>query len=113
MEFLPPEVFDHCPLLIYLEEIIQTPPKPFKIFNYWTKHQEFLRIVEESWKVPSYGDPISILHRKLKKLKVILRDFNKSHFGGISNRVDAKRKELVSVQLSILNAPSDHKTYRT
>ena len=52
---------------------------------------------------------MSILRRKLKRLKIIPRDFNKSHFDGISNRVDAKTKEVASVRLSVLNAPSDHR----
>ena len=35
-----------------------------------------------------------------------MREFNQSHFEGISNRVDAKRKELVAIQQSILSFPT-------
>ena len=57
MEFLSPEVSDDFPSLIHLEQAAQ----PFKIFNYWTKHKDFIQIVEQSWKVPAYGSPMSRL----------------------------------------------------
>ena len=44
VEFLPPEVSDHSPM-IHFEQVKQSPPKPFKFFNFWTKHQDFMRIV--------------------------------------------------------------------
>ena len=56
---------------------------------------------------PVNGDPMNILHRKLKRLKVVLRAFNQSHFGGISRKVDEKRKVLSNVQLAVLNNPFD------
>ena len=34
MEFLAPEVSNHCPSLIQLEEVIHFPLKPFKFFNF-------------------------------------------------------------------------------
>ena len=106
MEFLAHEVSDHCPSLIQFEEVMYSPPKPFKLCNCWTKHQNFLKIVKESWKTPIRGNAMSILHKKLKRLKVVLREFNLTHFGGISKRVDEKRRELASVQMSVLNTPS-------
>ena len=34
VEFLPPEVFDHCPGFVQLHQESRSPPKPFKFFNY-------------------------------------------------------------------------------
>lgn len=44
--------------------------------------------------MPIEGSPMMILFRKLKRLKLSLRDFNKEHFSSISQRVDLKKKEL-------------------
>ena len=49
---------------------------------------------------------MSVLHRKLKRLKAVLRGFNQTQYVGISKRVDAKRKELDSIQMSVLSDPS-------
>ena len=39
-------------------------------------------------------------------MKPVLRTFNQSYFGGLSARVEEKKKELAAVQLSILNSAS-------
>ncbi|XVE49188.1 hypothetical protein DITRI_Ditri01bG0062400 [Diplodiscus trichospermus] len=82
VEFLPPEVSDHSPDLLQFRQTMVSPPKPFKFFNYWVKHPEFLMLVESSWRKPINGNPMVILHRKLKRLKEDLKAFNKAHFGG-------------------------------
>ena len=50
------------------------------------------------------GDPMFILHQKLKRLKAVLRKFNQDEFGNITTRVNEKKKELASIQVLILNA---------
>ena len=54
-----------------------------------------------------HGSPMSVLHRKLKRLKAILKAFNQMHYGGLTKRVEDKRKELAIMQLAILNYPLD------
>ena len=43
------------------------------------------------------GNPIRKLHTKLKRLKADLKNFNLSHFGGITSKAVKKRKELEAV----------------
>ncbi|XVE58896.1 hypothetical protein DITRI_Ditri04bG0205600 [Diplodiscus trichospermus] len=69
VEFLAPGVSNHYPVLIKLGSHVKSPPKPFKSFNFWTKHEEFLRVVEDSWKLPFSGTPMRVLHLKMKRLK--------------------------------------------
>ena len=52
VEFLAPEVSDHCLAFIQLYHDNESPPKPFRFFNYWAKHSSFLDIVEKSWIEP-------------------------------------------------------------
>ncbi|XVE88838.1 hypothetical protein DITRI_Ditri19aG0100900 [Diplodiscus trichospermus] len=108
VEFLALEVSDHCPSLIQLQQVAFSPPKPFKFFNFWAKHPEFLNLVSQSWNEPISGRAMVLLFQKLKRLKTVLKRFNKEKFGGISSMVEKKRRELAEVQrINLSNTPSD------
>ena len=64
-------------------------------------------VVKNSWQMPIEGQPIEVLHKKLKRLKQVLKEFNSSKFAGISKKVKEKRKEMENIQLSIFsNGPN-------
>ncbi|XVE49746.1 hypothetical protein DITRI_Ditri01bG0106000 [Diplodiscus trichospermus] len=107
VEFLAPEVSDHCPALIQFKSSSFQPAKPFKFYNFWAKHSDFLGVVEESWKLPVKGNPMKILYNKLRRLKPELKKLNKAHFSDISFRVNQKIEELVQIQKQILTFATD------
>ena len=49
------------------------------------------------------GPPMVILQRKMKRLKLCLKDFNKKFYAEISFRVKTKREDLEELQKEILN----------
>ena len=106
VDIVAPEISDHCPVVIGFHKDVKDPPKPFKFFNFWTKHPRFMKIVQQSWRSSVIGNPMRKLHTKLKRLKADLKNFNLSHFGGITSKVVEKRRELEAVQVSLLNAPT-------
>nr|GME19992.1 uncharacterized protein LOC109164037 [Ipomoea batatas] len=60
---------DHCPLLVTSQALsVQHISKHFIFLNVWTKHEDFLRVVKESWDVPIDGAPMYILATKLSRL---------------------------------------------
>ena len=81
-------------------------PKPFKIFNYWCDHKDFLRWVEEAWDIEVSGTPMFKLYQKLKATKVKLKTINKDLFGGITQRVEMARGKLENFQRKMLNSGS-------
>ncbi|XP_038996811.1 uncharacterized protein LOC120121548 [Hibiscus syriacus] len=96
IEFVAPGVPDHCMALTWLsKETHINRPKPFKFFNFWTRHSRFFRIVEQSWQTPFHGNPMMILFLKLKHLK----NLNKSCYSDISSRFFQKRLELEQQQI--------------
>ncbi|XP_039011849.1 uncharacterized protein LOC120140931 [Hibiscus syriacus] len=99
-EFLASGSSDHCLALVNLnKEIYLNKPKPFKIFNCWTLHHNFLNIVSQSWYPPCQGNPMKKLFLKLKRLKSNLKQLNKESFSDISARVREKHEEIEKHQL--------------
>ncbi|KAE8671854.1 hypothetical protein F3Y22_tig00111881pilonHSYRG00029 [Hibiscus syriacus] len=93
-------VSDHCMAITWLDKEIPTNrPKPFKFFNFWTLHPNFLREVNQSWQTEFHGNPMKILFLKLKHLKSSLKTLNKSSYSNISSRVKQKRIDLEQQQL--------------
>ncbi|XVE89222.1 hypothetical protein DITRI_Ditri19aG0133200 [Diplodiscus trichospermus] len=110
VEFIPPGESDHCPSLVQLCPAFFSTPKSFKFFNFWTRHPDFLAIVQWAWLEKVSGNPMEVLHRKLKRLKPCLKAFNKIHFADLPNKVNNKRIELENLQtliLSNLRSPAD------
>ena len=46
VDFLTPEVSDHCLAFVQVDQAPYSPPKPFKFFNFWTKHHEFHKLLK-------------------------------------------------------------------
>jgi len=63
---------DHAPLLVKCNTDSEPVIKPFKFLNFWTKHKEFKKIVEDNWKIDFVGSPFTEVHAKMKKVKVAL-----------------------------------------
>ncbi|XVE56937.1 hypothetical protein DITRI_Ditri04bG0050900 [Diplodiscus trichospermus] len=103
VEFPPLGVSDHYPALVQIYHSEDFPPKPFKFFNFWANHPEFLGVVGNSWKEHIEGDPMVVLHKKLKRLKTNLKEFNKKYFAGLPDKVQSKRRELEAIQVENLN----------
>lgn len=62
-------VLDHCLILIKANHT-NWGPKPFKVFNCWFEHQDFVPFVEEVWKSSIFqGKYAFVLKEKLKILK--------------------------------------------
>ncbi|XP_039009733.1 uncharacterized protein LOC120138287 [Hibiscus syriacus] len=102
VEFLAPGDSDHCPTLVCLhKEAPANKPKPFKFFNFWAMHPDFMSIVKESWQAPVTANPIQTLYLKLKRLKISLKELNMSHYSDISGSINAEleaEKELKALE---------------
>lgn len=109
VEFLAPKVSDHCLGVINLCKDVFSPPKPFRFFNFWTKHAGFLKLVKSIWECSVDGSSMVILFEKLKRLKSILKDFNQNNFSNISLRVIENRKELAKIQEEVLKVTTNEK----
>ncbi|XP_044472228.1 uncharacterized protein LOC123200909 [Mangifera indica] len=105
--FFNPSISDHSPCLVRVGTIEDCRKVPFKFYNMWTHHENFLNVVAKVWNQEAQGSPMFIVTSKLKKLKVELKKFNKEHFGHISERVLEARRQLENVQELLWISPLD------
>ncbi|GKV02389.1 hypothetical protein SLEP1_g14827 [Rubroshorea leprosula] len=108
-KFLPPDISDHCAGSITIMEVAtQNTRKPFKIFNFWTKNERFLNIVQEVWSsVTVSGCYMFQLCKKLKALKAPLRQLNKDCYSDLQGRIQQETSKLYAIQIDLLASPHE------
>ncbi|XP_069143598.1 uncharacterized protein [Solanum lycopersicum] len=84
---LPSVGSDHSPLLLDMIDHKDTVIKYFKFLNYWTENDTFLHTVENCWNKKVTGNPMWILHTKLKRLTKTLREWSKKEYGDVFEKV--------------------------
>ncbi|XP_010445900.1 PREDICTED: uncharacterized protein LOC104728643 [Camelina sativa] len=106
--FLPPLPSDHCPSLVDLAyQLPKAGTRPFKFFNYLTKHPNFLQLVHEAWtQAGSFALNLTDLCWKQKTIKGDLKTINRENFSKIQERVSETNRLLQDVQVQALNQPS-------
>ncbi|KAL0305193.1 UNVERIFIED_CONTAM: hypothetical protein Sangu_3046400 [Sesamum angustifolium] len=91
--FNPPGCLsDHSPGIVSIFDNPAPKPKPFRFFNMWADHPDFIPTIERRWRLNVEGTPQFRLCRKLKALKSSLKAFNNLHYSHISVR--AKERTL-------------------
>ena len=73
--FLAPEISDHCPAILDLVvDLPRAGTKPFKFYNFLTKHPDFCQLVGTDWnQLGGMGLNLSHLCWKLKQIKRVLK----------------------------------------
>ncbi|KAK4409551.1 hypothetical protein Sango_0028100 [Sesamum angolense] len=60
----------------------------------WTMHSEFLGVVRRNWQYPTVGSGMLRLQQKLTRLKYCQKEWNKTVFGNVFDRVAAAERQL-------------------
>jgi hypothetical protein len=104
VEFKSGGVSDHSPAIISVGSLQRFGPKPFKFFNYWVEHKEYMSWVKEGWDFQVDGIPRYQLYARLKVLKNVLRVNNQLCFGDLKKRVMEARDNLNLAQKEVFNS---------
>ncbi|KAI9397521.1 hypothetical protein POPTR_003G047001v4, partial [Populus trichocarpa] len=102
--FLPSGMSDHSPMVVKVIGNDQNIKKPFRFFDMWMDHDEFMPLVKKVWDQNSGGCPMYQLCCKLRKLKLELKLFNMAHFSNISDRVKDAKNEMDKAQQALHTA---------
>lgn len=97
---------DHSAAEVYIDLAVQGR-RNFKFLNMWASHASFSEVVSSHWSAPMHGTPMFILCRRLKLLKVHLKELNRLHYSHISERVMRLEAEL-DLHQSLLQQDMDN-----
>ena len=106
-QILPSRMSDHSPMVVQVGGNDENIKKPFKFFDMWMDHEEFMPVVKKVWDQNSGGCPMYQLCCKLRKLKQELKLFNKTHFSNISDRVKDAKDQMDKAQQELHTAPEN------
>ncbi|XP_038975891.1 uncharacterized protein LOC120106861 [Phoenix dactylifera] len=105
--YLPPSgVSDHSPMVVTLAAL-PSQKTPFKFFDIWAEHPQFLSVVAKAWAIDVKGSSMYQLCHKLKHLKGELKKFSKEFFANLPRRVVRAKEALKEVQRMIQHHPLD------
>ncbi|CAG7901026.1 unnamed protein product, partial [Brassica rapa] len=105
--FLAPEISDHCPAILDLAvDLPRAGTKPFRFYNFLTKHPNFCQLVGLEWnQCGGTGLDLSHLCWKLKQIKRVLKKINRENYSNIQERVKDTNSLLQLVQVKALADP--------
>ncbi|XP_060969756.1 uncharacterized protein LOC133036984 [Cannabis sativa] len=81
--FLPEMAFDHSPILVTIYEDKSYGKKPFRYYNMWKMAPDYDKMVTQSWKEETRGSKMFSIVHKLRRLKVVLKQINRTGFSEI------------------------------
>ncbi|XP_026451446.1 uncharacterized protein LOC113351723 [Papaver somniferum] len=99
-------VSDHSPLMGEGVNIPRPTNVPLRFQKMWLEHPGFMKVVEDSWAEPVNGDPAFTLIYKLKRLKIILKEWNLKIFGNV--QVEIKEEEKLVQEKMIISYSNPH-----
>lgn len=104
--FGEPYFSDHSLSSIVLGKKVESK-KPFMISHFLLKHKEFLPRVAAHWKNNNFlGTSMSSLVKKLKSLKLVLKELNRNYFSDLESRVKEAHERLLQCQNRLMSFPS-------
>ncbi|XP_057774812.1 uncharacterized protein LOC130993791 [Salvia miltiorrhiza] len=99
---LPRVSSDHSPLILQCKNDVVAHRHHFRFFAMWTSHPSFLEVVRISWQ--QLGDtncPIFRVMMKLKRLRGVLKKWNKEVFGNVNTAIQDSSAILLEIQEQI------------
>jgi len=73
----------------------------FKFFKAWSAIEGCESLITAHWSIQAQGNPMHVLHYKLKSLKPKLQEWNRSKVGNFYQKVTLAHSKLHDAQLAI------------
>ncbi|KAF9616594.1 hypothetical protein IFM89_030646 [Coptis chinensis] len=88
---------DHCPIVGWNTKIPKPSNIPFRFKQAWVQHENLREVVERSWKEPLHDAPIRKVVKKLKRLKIVLKEWSWRVFGNTKQHLKELEGKLESI----------------
>ncbi|VFQ76034.1 unnamed protein product [Cuscuta campestris] len=98
---------DHAPLLVECKSHERPPARPFTFLNVWTEHEDFQKVVADSWREDITGNPMFVFGAKLKRLAHSLKRWNRDTFSHIFGRLKVLEQDVRDIELQLQTDSSD------
>ncbi|XP_056697530.1 uncharacterized protein [Spinacia oleracea] len=105
--YLPEGQFDHSPGLLTVYPRVNGGKKPFKFFTMWKSSPVFDDTVKTAWNTQIGGSKMFIVVSKLKKVKIALKELNKSGFTDVHAADLRAHNELIAAQEAMHKDPTN------
>jgi hypothetical protein len=100
------DVADHCPLVLRYNSS-DWGPKPFRFNNFWLQNNEFKDLVTNAWEAYNLEGWMGfILKEKLKRLKGVIKEWNRAMY-----RCSEERKIKLIEEIRVLDLKSEMVVY--
>ncbi|XP_062112572.1 uncharacterized protein LOC133823736 [Humulus lupulus] len=103
--FMSEGAFDHCPVVLSVYPVVAEGKKPFRYFRMCQKVPDFKKRLERNWLVKDGGAPMFQLIQKLKRIKKLLKEINKSEIGDIQAAHARSYQALIVCQAELTQNP--------
>ncbi|XP_018826667.2 uncharacterized protein LOC108995543 [Juglans regia] len=94
---------DHCPMVAQLNSIRRSGAWLFRFQRMWCTHENSLNVVREYWLQEVPCCPMIQMSIKLKKLKQVLKKWNREVFGKVESKIKMVEAELVGLEDMVIN----------
>eukprot|EP00253_Pinus_taeda_P008568 PITA_08568 len=110
---LPNGGSDHWPISLIVEVPGTPRNKPFRFEKFWIEHPNFLTMVGKWWAEPlvEEGSKMFNLQKRLKNIKLKLKDWNKTVFGNIFQEKATIEKKLEQIHKDGIAGRRDEDSY--
>ncbi|KAF9603807.1 hypothetical protein IFM89_037941 [Coptis chinensis] len=88
---------DHCPIVGWNTKIPKPSNIPFRFKQAWVQHENLREVVERSWKEPLHDAPIRKVVKKLKRLKIVLKEWSWRVYGNTKQHLKELEGELENI----------------
>ena len=94
VEVLSRSTSDHSPLLLRIISPASQVPRPFRFQHFWMLRSDFMSIVKHNWELPvDFYGPYKFAW-KLKRLKIVLKQWNKNVVGNLFSNLKQAETDL-------------------
>ncbi|XP_019225096.1 PREDICTED: uncharacterized protein LOC109206700 [Nicotiana attenuata] len=91
-------ISDHAPMILNFQSRDHNIKAPFRFFNVWADHPNFMPIIEKEWRMQTNQGRMKRIWDKLKSLRPQLRHLNDVEVKGITMKIDQARAALKVIQ---------------
>ncbi|KAF9600727.1 hypothetical protein IFM89_011414 [Coptis chinensis] len=88
---------DHCPIVGWNTKIPKPSNIPFRFKQAWVHHENLREVVERSWKEPLHDAPIRKVVKKLKRLKIVLKEWSWRVYGNTKQHLKALEDKFENI----------------